>query len=366
MRVCVRSHTRFAILGVLGSLLVALLFSSNVLKAAQTEEDMLAEINRLPEVERQARLVSGAKKEGTVTWYAAMNRPNLQEIIGAFEGEYPFIKVNVLPGSGGALLNRVLTENRAKSYQWDIFNTRSMTLNTMKNAGAIMRYQSPVRRSLRDGFIDKEGYFSGLFATPMVFSFNTKLVNPKDAPRAFEDLTNPKWLGKMGIDSESFDWLAALLDYYGESKGAELAGKIGNQKLNIRRGENLLTQLVAAGEFQVHIDSYYHEAVEKKKTGAPLDYNFPQPFIPVKSAAAIYLSAHPPHPYSAALLVDFLLSKKGQEIMFHQGRWVSHKDVTTKGPDDIGDRKTVVPSPAKWGDRYKELTDLYQKLLLHQ
>ena len=364
MRFCARSRRRF--LGGLGSFLVLLFFSSNALTAAQTEEDMLAEINRLPEAERQARLVSGAKKEGTVTWYAAMNRPNLQEIIGAFESEYPFVKVNVLPGSGGALLNRVLTENRARSYQWDIFNTRSMTLNTMKKSGAIMRYQSPVRRLLREGFIDKEGYFSGLFATPMVFSFNTKLVNPKDAPRTFEDLTNPKWTGKMGMDSESFDWLAALLDYYGESKGAELAGKIGNLQLNIRRGENLLTQLVAAGEFQVHIDSYYHEAVDKKKTGAPLDYNFPQPFIPVKSAAAIYLSAHPPHPYSAALLVDFLLSKKGQEIMFNQGRWVSHKDVTTKGPYDIGDRKTVVPSPLNWGDRYKELTDLYKKLLLHQ
>ena len=347
-------------------MLVVLLFSSNASTAAQTEEDMLAEINRLPEAERQARLVSGSKKEGTVTWYAAMNRPNLQEIIGVFESEYPFVKVNVLPGSGGALLNRVLTENRARSYQWDIFNTRSMTLNTMKQAGAIMRYQSPVRRLLREGFVDKEGYFSGLFATPMVFSFNTKLVVSKEAPRTFEDLTNPKWKGKMGLDSESFDWLAALLDYYGESKGTELAEKIGNQQLNIRRGENLLTQLVAAGEFQVHIDSYYHEAVDKKKSGAPLDYNFPQPFIPVKSAAAIYLSAHPPHPYSAALLVDFLLSKKGQEIMFNQGRWVSHREVTTKGPYDIGDRKTVVPSPLNWGDRYKELTDLYKKLLLHQ
>jgi ABC-type glycerol-3-phosphate transport system substrate-binding protein len=78
-------------------LLAALYFSSNALTAAQIEEDMLAEINRLPEAERQARLVSGAKKEGTVTWYAAMNRPNLQEIIGAFESDYPFIKVNVLP-----------------------------------------------------------------------------------------------------------------------------------------------------------------------------------------------------------------------------------------------------------------------------
>jgi len=177
---------------------------------------------------------------------------------------------------------------------------------------------------------------------------------------------NPKWAGKMGIDAESFDWLAALLDYYGEEKGTALATKIGNQKLTVRRGEALLTQLVAAGEFAIHIDAYHHEAIAKKKAGAPVDFNFPLPFIPVKSPAAIYLSSHPPHPHAAALFVDFLLSKKGQEIMLNQNRWVSHRNVTAKGPQEIGDRKTIVPSPQKWGDRYKELIDLYNKLLLQK
>jgi hypothetical protein len=34
------------------------------LNAAQPEEALLEEINRLPETERQARLINGAKKEG--------------------------------------------------------------------------------------------------------------------------------------------------------------------------------------------------------------------------------------------------------------------------------------------------------------
>jgi iron(III) transport system substrate-binding protein len=219
---------------------------------------------------------------------------------------------------------------------------------------------------LRDGFTDSEGYFNGLFATPMVFTFNTRLVDPKEAPASFEDLANPKWSGKMGIDAESFDWLAALLDYYGEEKGAALAARIGKQKLTVRRGEALLTQLVSAGEFAVHIDAYHHEAIVKKKAGAPIDFNFPQPFVPVKSPAAIYLSSHPPHPYAGALLVDFLLSKKGQEIMLNQNRWVGHRNVIAKGSEEIGERKTVVPSPQKWGDRYNELIALYNKLLLQK
>src|SRR5919109_2445098 len=144
--------------------LIALFLVSAWLHAAQPEETLLEQINRLPEGERQARLVNGAKKEGAVTWYVAMNRAYAQDLINAFQAEYPFLKVNALTGSGGALLSRVLTEHRARSYQYDLFNTRSTTINTLRKAEAIMRYQTPYRRFLRDSFYDKEGFFNGMFA----------------------------------------------------------------------------------------------------------------------------------------------------------------------------------------------------------
>jgi len=31
----------------------------------------------------------------------------------------------------------------------------------------------------------------------------------------------------MAVDDESYDWLAALMDYYGEANGLELATKVG-------------------------------------------------------------------------------------------------------------------------------------------
>ena len=345
-------------------ILAALVLSATATQAAQSEEALLETINRLPETERQTRLVNGAKKEGTVTWYAAMNRVYAQDLINVFEADYPFLKVNALIASGASLLNRVLTEYRARSYLYDVFNTRSTTIGTLKRAGAVIRYRSPYRVFLRDGFYDKEGYFNGIFATPLVFVFNTQLVSAKEAPRSLEDLLNPKWTGKLAMDAESYDWLAALIDYYGEDKGTELAKKIGDQKLNIRRGPTLLTQLVAAGEFSVEIDGYHQEAIAQKKRGAPTDYNFPEPFVPAKSLVPIYMASHPPHPHAAALLADFFMSKKGQAIMYNHGRWVGHKEIKATGPDDIGNRKVVIPSPERWGDRYQELVALYNRILL--
>ena len=348
------------------SLFLAWFLSCAPLVSAQSEEKLLEEINQLPETERQTRLVNGAKKEGAVTWYVAMNRAYAQDLINAFEAQYPFLKVNALTGGGGALLNKVITEYRARSYLYDVFNTRSMTINTLKKAGAIMRYRTPFRSQLRDSFYDKEGFLNGIFATPLVFIFNAKMVSRKEAPSSIEDLANSKWSGKMAVDDESFDWLAALLDHYGESKGIEVANKIGQQSLHVRRGPTLITQLVAAGEFHLEIDGHHQEAIAKKKAGAPIDYIFPQPFVPVKSLVPIYMSARPPHPHGAALMADFLISKKGQDIMYGHGRWMGHKSIAGKGPDDIGDRKVVIPSPEKWGDRYNELIGLYNKFLLRK
>ena len=357
-------HTRIAVLTTFAFVLLSTATPARL--QAQNEEKLLDEINQLPETERQTRLVNGAKKEGTVNWYVAMNRVYANDLVNGFQAEYPFLKVNTLTGSGGSLLNRVLTESRARSHQFDVFNTRSMTVNTLKKAGAIMRYRSPYRSGLRDGFADKEGYLNGIFATPLVFLFNTKMIPRKEAPSTIEDLLQPKWAGKMAIDDESYDWLAALIDYYGEAKGLELASRLGQQKLQMRRGPSLIAQLVAAGEFAIEIDSHHQEAISKKKAGAPVEYNFPQPYVPAKSLIPIYMSARPPHPYAAALLADFLMSRKGQEIMHGHGRWVGHKNIATKGPDDVGERKVMIPSAEKWGDRYNELIGWYNKLLLRQ
>jgi len=338
--------------------ILATLFVLTNSAAAAPAEEALAKLNRLAPAERQAALVKEAKTEKTVIWYAPMNREDLRQFTSAFEAEYPFLKVEVLTGGPQSLLNRILTEHRAGRYSYDTLNIRSSALYTLKKAGAIGRFESPYRRGLRPGFYDKEGYFNGIWASLMVYLYNTKQVSRAQAPKSIDDLLQPKWKGKMGMDQDADDWLAALLEYYGDEKGKQIARSLGAQQLNIRKGRTLVSQLVAAGEFPLQIDGHHHEAVALRKAGAPVDYIFPEPFIPVKSVSSFAMSSQPPHPHAAALLVDFMLSKKGQEIAFKQRRWPAFKDLASGGPDDVGNRNTLVPDAEKWGSRYEELVQL--------
>jgi len=344
----------------MGKILLAIaliILTTSRLSAASPEEN-LAKINKLAPAERQAALVREAKNERSVVWYAPMNREDQRQFTAAFETKYPFLKVDVLTGGPQSLLNRLLSEQRAGKHTFDIINIRSSALYTLKKANAIMRYDTPNRRALRTGFYDKDGYQNGIWASLLVYLYNAKQVTRAQAPRTIDDLLQAKWKGKMGMDKDADDWLAAILDYYGDEKGRQIVRSLGAQSLNIRKGRTLVSQLVAAGEFPLQIDAHHHEAVQLRKAGAPVDYVFPEPFIPVKAVSVLALSSQPPHPHAAALLIDFMLSKKGQEIAYKQNRWPAYRELASGGADDVGNRKTLVPDADKWGARFEELVQL--------
>jgi len=226
----------------------------------------------------------------------------------------------------------------------------------MAKAGAVARYRTPLRASLRDGFTDKEGFVNGIYAQPRVFLFNTRMVARDKAPQSFEDLLDPRWKDKLGMDTTDYDWLASLIDYYGRGKALELAGKLAKQQLNLRRGPTLLAQLAVAGEFPLVIDAFPEEIMQMKSAKAPVDFIFSEPFVPVKTPTTISISSGAPHPHAAALFVDFLLAKAGQDLMAGQGRWVSRKDGSYFA--DLKGKKMQIPSP-DWDDKQVELIKLY-------
>jgi iron(III) transport system substrate-binding protein len=354
---------KLRLLSLFVSILVAALCSSRVLCAEKSVEEQLDEINRLPAAERATALSEGAKKERELVWYSTMNRENSAELSQAFEKDHPYVSVKILSGSAVNTMTRITSEFRARTYLFDVTHIRGLFLSALRKGGIIARYHAPLREALRPAFVDQDGYFNGIFTQGHVFILNKNLVKPADYPKNFEDLLLPRWKGQLAMEIESFDWLAALLDYYGEEKGKAFADKLGRQKLNFRRGSTLLSQLVAAGELAVHLDGYNHTAYQLKQKKAPVEYIFPEPYVPAKTPTAVWIASHAPHPHAAALFVDFLLSKRAQEIMAAQGRWVSRKDV--KYLLDPGSHNVQMVS-LKWGERDVELVQLFNKLVLRQ
>jgi iron(III) transport system substrate-binding protein len=341
-----------AFLAVLATILCAPAFAASV-------EDRLDELNRMGEKARAETIEREARKEGELVWYGVMATDRAGEVIRAFEKTYPFVKIRFQPGNAGRQLEQLMIEHRTKKYQADVINTRRSYVGVMAKAGAVSRYRTPLRAALRDGFIDKDGFVNSIYAQPRVFLYNSRMVARENAPRSFNDLLDPRWKDKLAMDTTDYDWLASLIDFYGRDKALEFAGRLAKQQINFRRGLTLLAQLAVAGEFPLVIDVFPEEILPMKRAGAPAEFVLSEPFVPVKTPTTISISSGAPHPHAAALFVDFLLSKAGQDVLAAQGRWASRKD--EKYFLDLKGKKMQIPGP-EWDDRQVDLVNLFNSI----
>jgi len=327
---------------------------------ADGAEDVLKKANSLPAEEREKILVENAKKEGNVTFYAATNLRDTQEIIAGFNKRYPFIKVAFSSLGGPGVLNKVSTEYRAGAYQADVVTLTGGYVPELIEKKVLARYRSPMLPFLRKGFVDAEGYWPGVYAIGYTIIYNTRRVSARDVPKRYEDLLNPRWKENMIMDMEAHDLLAGLIDLWGESKATSFLRSLATeQKVRFsRQSHSFMTQLVATGEHDLIVDGYVHNAVAFKEKAAPIDFVMMTPTF-IRPPSTIAITSRSPHPYAAALFLDYHLSKEASEIMVkNQGRWAPRKDVPwTVEPQ--GD--THVVSALQWGPKIRQLVDLFNK-----
>ena len=329
--------------------------------ASADVEETLAQLNRRPAEERERILVENAKKESGLTLYTATNARDTQDIIVGFTKRYPGIKVDFLSLGGPGVLNKMTTEYRAGVYNADVVVLTGNNALELIDRKMVVRYKSPMIPFVRKGFVDDEGLWPGVYAIGYTFIYNAKRVAPQDAPKQYEDLLKPRWKKSLLMDAEAHDLLAGLIDLWGEKKAGDfLKDLVAKQEVTFaRQSHTFMTQLVAAGEHDLIVDGYAHNAVKMKSEGAPINFVFPNPTI-VRTPSVIAVAAHAAHPYAAALFEDYHLSKEASEIMVtKQGRWTPRKDVPWAV--EPGTNLHVV-STFVWGRKNRELVAFFNKL----
>src|SRR5207253_6384961 len=143
---------------------------------------------------QQIDLVEGAKKEGKLVWYTSMAIDTSKPLLDAFLKEYPFIKADLVRAGEEQLMNRILTETRAGKWYFDAVSTSS--ISELSERKIIAPYFAPERDAFMDQFKDAKGFWIGVFVNNLILAYNTKMVAPKDAPKDYADLLDPKWKGQ--------------------------------------------------------------------------------------------------------------------------------------------------------------------------
>jgi iron(III) transport system substrate-binding protein len=253
-----------------------------------------------------------AEAEGKLMFYATFNAADSKTLVDGFKQLYPKIDAAYYRSTDSAMMERILTENRAGQTLWDVVITTSFYGHNLKKRGLLGVYDSPERKYYRDGYKDPQALWTSTYTNYAAFGFNTRSVPKASIPKVYNDLLKPEWKGQVGMESRPFEWFGTMLKAMGEEKGLAYMRELAKQT-QLRSGRTLLAQLVAAGEFKGALTAYSQTFEVLKPSGAPVDWVYLNPVFANIHPTGV--AAKAPHPNAARLFIDFVLSKRGQELI---------------------------------------------------
>ena len=290
---------------------------------APTPEAIWKSLEKLPPVEREKKLVEGAKKEGEMLWYTNSGIENATRYIQTFKKHYPFVNAQVWRAKTRQVTQRAIQESAAGKNLVDVIKPSTDLLPPMLEKNLLGRYETPLRAIYPA--LAKSPYYTSINYAFRVFAFNPRKVNRQDAPKSWEELLLPKWKGEILFDESSLEEVMSLLGAWGKDKTVNYLTKLSQQNLLIRVGRDTTTQMMMAGEAPLAVTTYAYNNESLKAANAPVDW-IAEDLIPTL-IYPLTLARNAPHPYSAALFYDFLISEEGQRLIAKEGRVVAHPKV---------------------------------------
>ena len=138
-------------------------------------------------------------------------------------------------------------------------------------------------------------------------------------PKTYQALLDPAWKGKIawriGSSSGTPLFLTNLRLAWGEERARIYFEKLKEQKIvNFGSGSaRTLVDRVVAGEYAIALNIFAHHPLISKAKGAPVNSQLMDPVASTAATMGIVKGAK--HPNAALLLIDFILSKEGQEVL---------------------------------------------------
>lgn len=272
----------------------------------------VAEIAAYQGPDRTERLIAGAKKEGALSFYSSSVAEDTAPVIDAFKKKYS-LDVQVWRGSTETIIQRAVAEGRAGRCPADAYHAGSPALEPLHRENLLQAVKSPSADAVMPQAKRPHGEYVGISVNLFAAAYNTNLVKSDEVPKTYEDLTDPRWKGRLAIEADDVPWFAAVVSAIGEDKGVKLFQQIvGTNGLSARKGHTLLANLVGAGEVPLALTVFSYKSDQLQRAGAPVRTFYLPPVIAL--ATGISVSRCAPHPNAAVLFYDFMLGE-AQEIL---------------------------------------------------
>ena len=271
----------------------------------------VAELAAYQGTDRQERLLAAAKAEGgELSVYHVY--PALPVVMNAFTAKYG-IKVKAWRSGSEGVLQRVMSEARAGRAEVDVVQNNAPENEAAHREKLLQEVRSPLQKDLMPEAVPAHHDWVGITVDVFVAAYNTTKVKKEELPKTYQDLLDPRWKGRLGIEADDSGWFGALAATMGEKETDKLfADIVARNGMSVRKGHSLLANLVASGEVPLALTVYSWTPEQVKQKGAPVESHPIPPVLAQFSTMAMLKKA--PHPYAALLFYDFVLNE-GEQLL---------------------------------------------------
>ncbi len=268
------------------------------------------------------------RPEDSVVVYSAADDDMVNAVVAAFEKKYPGIKVSTVGAGSGEIIKRMEAEKERPlgDVGWS-FGPEAIG----DKKGLFEPYLSKEAGSFFPGQVPADRVWTPFTTMPYVIMYNKKLVSEMEKPKAWKDVLDPKWRGKVvyadaSKSGSSYTLLVTWLTIYGKNEAGWKFVEDLLRQCKVLPKSSMTYQGVANGEYPIG-PTFEQGAFEYLKGGAPIGLIYPSEGTAITlDGSAIIKNA--PHPNAARLFLDFTVSKEMQELMVDKfGRRSVRKDV---------------------------------------
>ena len=272
--------------------------------------------------ESHESLAAAASREGQVVVYSVTSA--VPALLDDFRRLYPGVKLEYVTLDTGPLYDRVIAESTAGRTA-DVVWSSAMDLQVKLVAdGYAMTYRSPEASKLPAWAVWRDQAYGTTFE-PVGFVYNKNLLGANEVPQTRGELIELLGAGRSRFKDRitAFDPANSGLGYLlmtqdlGVSGAAfwDVARALGQAGLNPGIGSGAQFERLGKGEsvFGYNLLASYAEGRIRKDL-PQLGVVLPKDHTAVVSRV-MFISRNAAHPNAAKLWLDYVLSKRGQEIL---------------------------------------------------
>jgi iron(III) transport system substrate-binding protein len=305
--------------------------------------------------DRQERLVAEAKKEGTLTLYTSITPANFELLRADFDKKYG-VKINVWRAGDEKVVQRILTEGKANRSTYDLVHVNSLEMEALHREKVLQRVNSPSIGKLLPAAVPPHKEWMPTYLNIVVQAYNTDKVKKSELPKTYQDLLDPKWKGRLGIEANDQEWFYGVIKEMGQDAGLKyFKDLVATNGLSVRVGHSVLNNMVVSGEVPLGLTVYGHMPLLAKQKGAPIDWFVLEPAIALPFGVG--LSKKAPHPHAAILFYEYMITD-GQKLLSQMHYVPANREAESsfKGVQfKVVDKAVFLDEYEKWNDHFEHI-----------